>query len=144
MSPRHKLLISCLAALLLAPLPAAAREAGRGDEAPGDIARRLADPRNQIAATVALTAVTEALLDMKVDPLRRVLAAAGDDRAENLPPDARLRDLAGPEAQDLPGEIGRNVPQAMGSAAAIAGSFSDVLPELRATIERLKAALPQQ
>ena len=136
---RQKISAACLAVLALAPLPAAAQE-----EETADIARRLSDPANQIAATVALTAITEALLDIRVEPLRRVLATLGDGRADDLPPDARLRDLAGPEAQDLPGEIGRRVPQAMGTAAGAASAIEDLLPELAATAERLRRAVPQR
>ena len=139
MSLRAALLATCLAPVLLAPLPALAR-----DEGSADVARRLGDPGTQIAATVALTAMVESLLDLKVEPLRRALSAVGDDRAEDLPPDARLRDLAGPGARELPGEIGRRVPQAMGAAAGMAGALEDMLPELRAAAERMKRAIPQQ
>ena len=130
---------ACLSALALGPLPAAAQE-----EATGEVARRLSDPANQIAATVALTAITEALLDIRIEPMRRLLATWGDERAAHLPPDARLRDLAGPEADDLPGEIGRQVPRAMGTAAGAAGAIEAMLPELAATAERLKRSIPQR
>lgn len=135
----HELSLACLAALALAPLPAMARE-----EAAGDVAQQLSDPRNQIAATVALTAISEALLDMNIEPLRRALGAMGDERAEDLPPDAKLRDLAGPQARELPGEIGRRVPQAMGAAAGMAGAIEGMLPELEAMADRMKAAIPRQ
>lgn len=136
---RHKLIAACLAAFALTPLPAAARESE-----PDDVAKRLADPGTQIAATVALTALSEALLDIRIEPLRRALAAAGSDAADDLPPDARLRDLAGPGADKLPGEIGRRVPQAMGAAAGMAGAVQDMIPEIQAMAERMKRALPDQ
>lgn len=139
MPMHHSFLATCLAALALAPLPVAAQE-----EAASGVARRLADPANQIAATLALTAITEALLDIRVEPMRRLLATLGGEGDAHLPPDARLRDLAGPEAEDLPGEIGRRVPQAMGTAAGAAGAIEDMLPELAATAERLKRAIPQR
>ncbi|MBW8752776.1 MAG: hypothetical protein JF595_01280 [Sphingomonadales bacterium] len=141
----QKFIAVCLAASALVPLPAAAR-----DQAPGDVAKRLADPGTQAAVTVALTALSQALLDVRIEPLRRAMAAAGDitgageGAAADLPPDARLRDLAGPGADKLPGEIGRRVPQAMGAAAGMAGAVQDMIPELKAMAERMKAALPPQ
>jgi hypothetical protein len=109
-----------------------------------DIAGRLADPGTQAAVTVALTALSQALLDFRIDAIRRVMASAGDDAAASLPPDARLRDLAGPEADKVPGEIGRGVPQVMGEAAGMVGALQDMLPELKASIDRMKAAIPKQ
>jgi hypothetical protein len=140
---RQKLVIACLTATALTPLPAAARDI-EPTPAPTDVAKRLSDPANQVAATVALTALSEALLDIRIEPLRRALSAAGSDAADDLPPDARLRDLAGPGAQKLPGEIGRRVPQAMGAAAGMAGAVEDMIPELKAAAERMKHALPDQ
>jgi hypothetical protein len=61
-----------------------------------------------------------------------------------MPKDARLRDLAGPEADRLPGEIGHRVPQAMGAAAGMAGAVEDMLPEINATVDRLRNALPKE
>jgi hypothetical protein len=146
---RQKLVLACLAATALTPLPAAARDIEpSADAAPNsesaDIARRLSDPANQVAATVALTALSEALLDIRIEPLRRALSAAGSDAASDLPPDARLRDLAGPEARQLPGTIGKRVPQAMSAAAGMAGAVQDMLPELKAAAERMKHAIPDQ
>lgn len=137
--PRRRLLSTVsLAALALAPLPAIAR-----DDTASDVAKQLSDPGNQVAATVALTALSEALLDVRIEPLRRALGAIGSDRADDLPPDARLRDLAGPGARDLPGDIGRTVPKTMGAAAGMAGAVGEMLPELQAAIDRMKNALPQ-
>ena len=137
--PRRRLLSTVsFAALALAPLPALAR-----DDGASDVARQLADPANQVAATVALTALSEALLDVRIEPLRRALGAMGSDMADDLPPDARLRDLAGPGARDLPGDIGRTVPRTMGAAAGMAGAVGDMLPELEAAIGRMKNALPR-
>lgn len=130
-------LSACLAMLALAPLPALARE-----KADDDVAKRLSDPATQASVAVALTAFSEALLDLKIEPFRRALDAAGSESAADLPPDARLRDIA-PGADKLPGEIGRRVPETMGAAAGMAGAVQDMLPELRATIDRMKDAIPK-
>ncbi|MCW1430313.1 hypothetical protein [Novosphingobium sp. JCM 18896] len=141
--PRRILLSTVsLAALALAPLPAFARDDASRDVT-GDVAKQLSDPGNQVAATVALTALSEALLDVRIEPLRRALGAMGSDMADDLPPDARLRDLAGPGARDLPGDIGRTVPKTMGAAAGMAGAVGEMLPELQAAIDRMKNALPK-
>ena len=66
----------------------------------------------------------------------------GDDSVKDLPPDARLGDLAGPRAQALPHEVARNVPRVMGSAASMAGAVQEMLPELKRTARRVKDALP--
>src|SRR4051812_3299337 len=70
---RQKLIIACLAASALTPLPALARDSEAvSDTAPeaapevANVAKRLSDPANQVAATVALTALSEALLDIRI------------------------------------------------------------------------------
>jgi hypothetical protein len=138
----------CLAALACAAPRAWAHDGeapgAPAEAAPGDLARKLADPGNQIAATVALTALAETLLDTRVEPARQALAMAGDPRAADLPRDARLRDLLGPKAETLPGRIGRTVPRTMGAAAGMVDGLQAMLPELKAELRRMKAALPHQ
>jgi hypothetical protein len=141
---RQPLSVACLAILAFAPLPALAREQELGNPEHGDVAKRLSDPRTQAEVTVALTALSEALLNTRIEPIRKALAAAGDDSMADLPPDARLRDLAGPGAQTLPGEIGHRVPRTMGKAAAMAGALEEMLPELKSTARRMRDALPRQ
>ena len=140
---RQKFVLACLAASALTPLPAFAQDSEAVPEA-ATVAKKLSDPANQVAATVALTALSEALLDIRIEPLRKALAAAGSEGARDLPPDARLRDIAGPEAQELPGTIGKRVPQAMSAAAGMAGALQDMLPELKSAADKLKHALPDQ
>jgi hypothetical protein len=140
---RKALTTACAATLTMAALPAFANDSVElpvGD----DIAGKLADPGTQIAATVALTALSEMLLDLNIEPIRRAMATVDPYAGADLPPDARLRDLAGPEAGELPGEIGRRVPQTMGAAAGMIGAFQDLVPELQATVDRMRHALPGQ
>jgi hypothetical protein len=139
MSRRHALVLTSLVSTALAPLPASAHDA-TGSQ---NIARRLADPATQVAATLALTALAESLLDIKIEPFRRAMADAGDNAASALPRDSRLRDLAGPEADKLPGEIGRAVPQAMGSASGMVSAVQDMIPAINAAMDRLREALPK-
>jgi hypothetical protein len=141
MPPRKALSTACAATLAIMALPACANDS-TSVPAGNDLAAKLADPRSQIAATVALTALSEMLLDLRIEPIRRAMATVDPEAGADLPPDARLRDLAGPAAANLPGEIGRRVPQTMGAAAGMAGAFQDMLPELAATIDQIKQMLP--
>jgi hypothetical protein len=149
MSIRSVLLAACLTTML-APLPALAGERdARHDDARhqdgrlGEIGAKLSDPRSQIAVTTMLAALSEAVLDMKVDSMVRAMRSVDPDAAGDLPDDARVRDLAGPGADHLSGDIGRTVPRAMGAAAGMADAMGDMLPQLRAMGERMRQAVPR-
>lgn len=133
-----------VAAVLVLTSPAAARDGREGrDSATGDIAERLSDPSVQLAASAALAAMVESVLDMDIAPIARAARTMGGGGAMgDLPPDARVRDLAGPDARNIPGDVARKVPRAMGSAAEMAGAVDDMMPQLRETARRMKDALP--
>lgn len=129
----------CLAGAALVPAQASAREG-----AANDVARKLADPQAQAAASVALAALAETFLNIDIAPYARaVRAMGGGDAVRDLPADAKLRDLAGPEAEHMPRAIARGVPKAMGSAAEMAGAMEAMLPELERTARRMKDAMPR-
>lgn len=136
--PIRSILLAFLVGAALAPAPAFAR-----DTEIGDAAEKLSDPQMQLAVAAALAAVSQSILDMRIEPFARAMRSMGDDSAGDLPPDARLGDLAGPGAGRMPSEIARNVPRAMGSAAEMAGAIEGMLPELENTARRLKDALPR-
>jgi hypothetical protein len=142
--PLRKALCTACAATLTMAAPSAFANDSVEVLAADDIAGKLADPGSQIAATVALTALSEMLLDLNIEPIRRAMASVDPYAGADLPPDARLRDLAGPGAAELPGEIGRRVPQTMGAAAGMIGAFQNLMPELQATVDRMRHALPGQ
>lgn len=128
----------CLGALMLTPTAAIAH-----DRASPEIAGKLADPGTQVAATAALAAMSDALLDLPITPFVRAIRGMGDNEAgTDLPADARVRDLAGPEADCLPEEIGRRVPQAMSATADVMVVLREMLPRLRAMGDRLRDAIP--
>jgi hypothetical protein len=133
-------LLSLAAAAALAPASASAR-----DRALGDTTERLSDPAAQMAASAAIAAMAETVLNIDIAPFARAVAAmgGGGDTLRDLPPDARLRDLAGPDAERMPREIARSVPRAMGSAAEMASAVQAMLPELRDTARRMRDALPR-
>ena len=132
----------CAAALALAA-PVQARENDSRDSDAADVSARLSDPRNQIAVTAMLTALSEAVLDMRLDPFVRAMRTVDPGAAGDLPPDARVRDIGGERARTLPGEIGRNVPRAMGAASGMAGAVGDMLPQLREMGERVRESIPR-
>ena len=128
---------SALAACLSAPARASESEAD-------ELARRLDDPVTQHMVAGALSAITKQLLETRAAPFLRAMEAAGaGDDLPDMPPDATLGDLAGPEAQRLPREIVRRVPELMGSLADMASAFGAMQPELEAMARRMKDAVPQ-
>lgn len=139
MTIRPVLVALGLASAVLAPATAYARD---GETA--EMAKKLSDPATQMAAAAALAAMAEALLDTDISPFTRAIDAAGGGRAvDDLPRDARLRDLAGPDAERMPRKIARNVPKAMGSAAEMAGAMDEMMPRLKESLRKLKRAIPE-
>jgi hypothetical protein len=138
MTKRPILVTLALLGAALTPASAFAR-----DGETGDMAKKLADPGMQAAAAAALAAMAEKILDIDIAGYTRAIDAAGGGSAvRDLPPDAKLRDLAGPDAERMPRTIARNVPKAMGSAARMAGAMSDLRPQLKETMRELKDAIP--
>jgi hypothetical protein len=128
-----------LSAALVLPTAAQARAEGPA----GDVAERLADPATQIAVTAMLASLAKAMLDLEVGPLARSAGeATGDPDLRDIPPDARLRDLAGPDADRMEEKIARNTPRMMGSMAGMAEALDRMTPQLRAMARQMKDALP--
>lgn len=127
-----------LAAVASASTPAAAREESVAEDA----VKQLGDPQVQFAASAALAAMVEAVLDMNIGPFARAARTMGGGAMADLPDDARLRDLAGPDADDISGDVARNVPRAMGSAAEMAGAIDGMMPQFKEMARRMKDAIP--
>lgn len=139
MALRSTLLTGVLAATALGSAPALAR-----DQSARDAADRLSDARLQASVASTMAALSAALLDIRIAPFARVLDSVRDpEDARSIPPDATLGDLAGRDAQRLPYEISRQVPQAMGAMADMAGAVDDLMPQLEAIGRRVERALPR-
>ena len=136
--PKTRAFILAFCAGVMVPLPALAEES-RVD----DLAERLNDPLTQFAVAGMLSAFARMAMDLDIAPLVRAAEAMGDERARDLPPDARLGDLAGPNAERLPEDIAERVPGAMARMGTMAGAVSGKVPELQAMARRLRDALPQ-
>ena len=138
---RSALIIAPLAALILSSsASASARTQGEA----GDVARRLNDPATQIAVTAVLASLAKSVLDMRVGELARSAGeAAGEPELRDVPPHARLRDLAGPDARRMERSIARETPRMMGRAGRMAGALDAMMPQLRDMAKQMKSALPE-
>lgn len=140
MAMRHSLIAACLAATALFPVQALARaEAGSGA---GAMAERLSDPATQIAVTAMLSTLAQSVLDLDIGPLARAMEGAGVH--SDLPSDARVGDVVGPETARTPEEIARRTPRMMTAMAGMAGAVDEMMPQLRAMAERMRDAVPHQ
>lgn len=152
MKLRSSLLAVGLAATLLAPMPAMARDKGLSEAA-----AKLNDPRTQQALAGTMATLMQALMNMKAAPfikmmdgmegaMERATGEKSEDRqsTRNIDPDATLGDLAGPEARAMPEEMAEKLPAMMGAMAGIAGSMEAILPELEAMGKQLKKSLPRR
>lgn len=123
---------------------------GRGDDDRGggrmhDMSRELRDPVNQAKVAGTLSALTGALLSMDISPMTRAMDSVGGGRwSRDLPPDARLGDIAGENARELPYDIARKTPQAMGRMAGMLGAMDEMRPQLKAMGRQLKDTLRRQ
>lgn len=127
-------------ATVLLPLavPAAAAQ---GDPALDHMARTLADPARQQAMARALGAMAEVFLDIPLAPIIGPLAEAAGEDPRRVDPDATLRKMS-PAAGEVPRQIERQLPRAMGAMAGMSGAFAGLLPQLREAAERMRDALP--
>lgn len=117
-----------LAALALAPLPAAAGSRGADTS---EAVRQMQDPRNQEKVGQVMGTLFTVLMSMPADPFVQVMEAAGEkDAARRIPKGATLGDLAGADARRVPGEIKRAVPGMMTAAGTMLGALEQIAPQL--------------
>jgi hypothetical protein len=121
------MLTAFAAAAAIAATPALAAE---GDAA--RLADELRDPAKQAEIAAMVETMTALMLEMPVAPLLRAKAEMEGTDPEAVDPDLTVRDLAGPEAEAAPREIAVRLPQMMGVLAALAVSFEQMMPQLRA------------
>lgn len=126
------------AALLPLAAPAAAAEP-EGDL--DNMAQVLGDPARQEALAGALGTMAEVILDLPLAPIIGPLAEAAGEDPRDIDPDATLRKVS-PGAGEVPRQIERQLPRAMGAMAGMSGAFAMMLPQLREAAERIREALP--
>ncbi|HUQ13863.1 MAG TPA: hypothetical protein VM055_06270 [Novosphingobium sp.] len=127
--------ILALAALALAPLPAAAKSDTT------KMAEKMRDPAMQGAVAAALRVMSEAMLDLRVAPFLKAVEAVRDpERARDIDPDLRVRDVA-PEAGRVPEEMSRRVPAMMGAMGGMAEAVGAMTPVLKDMAREMGAAM---
>jgi len=128
-----------LAAVLLSPVPAAARERDRG---PSELAQKLNDPELQQGMASALSAMTEALMSIKLAPFAEAMERMGDKKAaRRIDRDATLGDMAGRDGRRVQRDVAERVPQMMGMMAGMAGAMEQMLPALEAMGKQMEGAM---
>jgi hypothetical protein len=141
---RHlSLLLAASSALALAPLPAAAQDQSAGGADAGDIAAKLNDPLTQYAVAGMLSAMSKALLEMRVDPLVDAIEQASGRRIGKLPDNARVADLAGTDHDRVREQIVTRVPRAMAAMGALAAAAKAMTPEIERAARRMRDAVPE-
>ena len=106
-----------------------------------NVAKALGDPARQEAMARTVGAMAEVVLDMPLAPIMRPLAEAAGEDPRRVDPDATLRKMS-PGAADVPRQIERELPRAMGAMAGMSGAIAGMIPQLREMAERLRDALP--
>jgi hypothetical protein len=126
------------AALLPLAAPAAAQDVEGGLD---EMARTMGDPARQEALARAMGAMTEVLLDLPLAPILGPLAEAAGEDPRSVDPDATLRKVS-PGASEVPRQIERQLPAAMGALAGMSGAFAVMIPQLREMADRVRDAMP--
>lgn len=127
-----------VAAVLVLSSPAMAQDAdsGAADHALARAADAMSDPARQQQVAAMAQAVMGAMMEMPVAPLMRAAASMSGEEAEDIDPDLRLADVAGPDARASAGQIADRVPAMMQTLAAFTYAFDGVLPQLREAMEK--------
>ena len=150
MKMRSTLLASALAAAVLAPAPAMARDNAQRNLA--DAAERLSDPALQNTLAAELASLSQAMMGIKIAPFARAMESMGDvagdrEEAERIDPDATFGEMMGPEAEAMPRELSQQIPRmmnGMAGMAGMAGALEAVLPRFEAIGKELKRSLPRR
>ena len=136
MSIRTLAIAPALAALVLSPVAASAR-----DREVSRMAEKMRDPANQAAMAAAVRALSEALLDIPLEPFARAAEAMGDHRTAREMRGATVRDMAGPSAERMPEEMSRKLPAMMGAMGGIAEAAQEMAPALKGIAKEMGARM---
>ena len=125
-------------ALVLAASPAMAR-----DDATRRITDQMRNPATQQAMARAMAAMSEAMLNIPLEPFARAVDAMGDHRTAREMRGATVGDFAGPEARDMPREVSRKVPAMMGAMGGMADAAVEMAPALEAMAREMGARMSE-
>lgn len=94
-----------------------------------EMAEGLADPQTQETFGTLAAGMMEVLLEMPVGEFLRAAAEMNGENPADIDPDATVRDMAGPDANALPGRFAEEAPRMMDMMAQMAGMMGRMLPE---------------
>ena len=123
-------------ALVLAASPAVAKPSSTAQ-----MSEMMRDPATQQAMARAVAAMSEAMLDMPLEPLARAAEAMGDRRTARQMRGATVGDYAGPQARDMPRELSRKLPAMMGAMGGMAAAAEEMTPALKAMAKEMGARM---
>ena len=128
----RRLLALGAAAMLAVPAPVLAQDIGEGaaEEDIGALAESLRDPQTQAQIASTLGALSQVLLNLPVAPFVEAMEQATGETADDLDPDATVRDIA-PDAERLPEAIESELPRVMDRMAGMGDAMQTLLPALR-------------
>lgn len=110
------------------------------DEEP--LSQRLTDPAMQQELATTIAVLGEVLLDLPLAPFVEPMAEIAGRDPGSIDPDLTLRKM-NPGAGDVAARAARELPRAMDTMAAMAGSIEAMRPALDAMAERLRAGIDQ-
>jgi hypothetical protein len=132
-------LLSAVAALALGS-GAAAPALGQ-DSPVGDLGAAMRDPVTQQRMAGAVRAMSDALLNLRIAPLLKAIEVVEGRSTDALDPDLSLRDYAGPEAERVPRELSRRLPETMSAMGDVTAAVEAALPAFAAAAEGLRDRL---
>ncbi len=106
------------------------------------LVERLEDPAEQEKLASMLGAMGEIVLALPVGQMVGPMAEA-TGKAPSIAPDATVRDLAGPDAEALPGQIEDKVPQMMGMMASLIEGMDAMRPMLKEMSRTMRERIQQ-
>lgn len=133
-------------ALILAPTAAEARE-GRSEAQRGlaEMSDRLNDPDMQRSMVGMLSALTDAMMSMRMEPFARAAEKMGAPGSMgHIGRNTTLRDVAGPDAARMQRNMRDKLPQAMSAMAGMTGALEGMLPELEAMGKRMQETMGER
>jgi hypothetical protein len=136
-------LFSAAALVSMTAVPAAAQNVA--DERIADAAELMDDEQTQDRVGRAMQVLTRALLSMPVGELAEAVREIDPDSdMADLPRNARLADLMGDDAEDLPREMGRQSRTMMRAMSVMTRQMAVLAPTLRSMASDLEAQMDRE
>ena len=137
MSIRQSMLAGAMAVAVL-PAPAFAEQARAGE-----LAERLNDPATQYVVAGMLSAMSKAVLELRVKPLADAMGGMGGRPMRDFPPDATVADVSGVNQAEVRERLIEEVPRMMSAMGGMAGALEQLKPQLEEMARRMKPTKPR-